>query len=272
MKDYHVNHNGWKDIGQHFTIFPDGSIMTGRNLEDSPACILGNNANAICIENLGNFDLDKDVMTADQQDCIIRATAAICLKFSIPINTDKIVYHHWFHLSTGERNNGTGNNKTCPGTNFFGGNKVEDCEMHFLPLVLQTLNGDIENDTSSILKYVAVTSDTLNIRKQPKYNSDKVPDREPANIRRCIARVPGKKCWLKISSSKSHWVSERYTRDVVRAMVNADVLNVRNGPGKDFMKISSFKKGQEVFIFTEKDDWCQVSMEEKWVKRTYLDV
>jgi len=29
MRDYHVNHNGWMDIGQHFTIFPDGAILTG---------------------------------------------------------------------------------------------------------------------------------------------------------------------------------------------------------------------------------------------------
>ena len=26
MKDHHINANGWADIGQHFTIFPDGVI------------------------------------------------------------------------------------------------------------------------------------------------------------------------------------------------------------------------------------------------------
>lgn len=271
MKDYHVHHNGWMDIGQHFTIFPDGSIITGRSLEVSPACILGNNANAICIENLGNFDIDKDVMTTQQRDGIIRATAAICKKFSIPVNTDKIVYHHWFNLSTGERNNGTQNNKSCPGTNFFGGNTVEACQANFLPLVLEALNGDIETDTSSILKYVTVTSDTLNIRKQPKYNSDKVPDREPATFGAVLRVYQVKNGWLKISDSKNHWVSERYTREVIRAAVNADALNVRNGPGKEFMKVSSLKKGEEVFIFGQQDDWCQVSMEDKWVKASFLD-
>ena len=62
MKAYHVTYNGWNDIGQHFTIFPDGLILTGRSLEKSPACIYGQNANAICIENLGNFDLGGDQM------------------------------------------------------------------------------------------------------------------------------------------------------------------------------------------------------------------
>ena len=63
MKHHHVNHNGWSDIGQHFTTFPDGSIVTGRSMEQSPACILGQNANAICIEHLGYFDKGKDDCT-----------------------------------------------------------------------------------------------------------------------------------------------------------------------------------------------------------------
>jgi len=28
MREEHVNRNGWRDIGQHFTIFPDGSVLT----------------------------------------------------------------------------------------------------------------------------------------------------------------------------------------------------------------------------------------------------
>jgi len=271
MRDYHVNHNGWMDIGQHFTIFPDGSVVTGRSLENSPACIFGNNANAICIENLGNFDKEKDIMTPEQKSAIIRATAAICKKFSIPVNTDKIVYHHWFNLSTGERNNGTSNNKSCPGTDFFGGNSIEDCQQKFLPLVLKVNNEDIDTDTTSILKYVAVTADTLNIRKHPVYTAALVADRDPATLGSILRVYKIQKSWLKISSSKSHWVSGRYTQEVKRATVNADTLNVRNGPGKQFLKIGSFRQGQEVFIFEEKEGWCKINMEEKWVKKDFLD-
>ena len=135
MKNYHVNNHGWMDIGQHFTTFPDGSILTGRSLEQTPACIFGFNANAICIENLGNFDLGKDTMTAAHKETIVRITAALCKKFNIPVNSNKIVYHHWFNQLTGERNNGIENNKSCPGTLFFGGNSVADCQQNFLPLV-----------------------------------------------------------------------------------------------------------------------------------------
>ena len=126
MKNYHVFTNGWLDLGQHFTIFPDGTVMTGRSLETTPACIFGNNSHSICIENLGNFDAGGDVMTTEQAKSILRVTAALCKKYNIPVDTSRIVYHHWFNLSNGDRNNGTGSNKSCPGTNFFGGNKVDD--------------------------------------------------------------------------------------------------------------------------------------------------
>ena len=56
MKNYHVDTLGWADIAQHFTIFPDGKIMTGRSLELAPAGISGANTGAICIECVGNFN------------------------------------------------------------------------------------------------------------------------------------------------------------------------------------------------------------------------
>ncbi|MBE2190142.1 MAG: N-acetylmuramoyl-L-alanine amidase [Candidatus Kapabacteria bacterium] len=109
MKNHHVNQNGWRDIGQHFTIFPDGTVMTGRSLEFSPACITNQNANAICIENLGNFDTGFDEMTTAQKEAIVAVTAALCKRFNLAVNTQTIVYHHWFRLDNGFRNNGTGN-------------------------------------------------------------------------------------------------------------------------------------------------------------------
>lgn len=142
MKNYHVKHNGWDDIGQHLTIFPDGSILTGRSLENDPAGIFGFNKNALCIENVGDFDANHDEMTSFQKDTVTKLTALLCRKFSIPISSDNVVYHHWFDTCIGKRNNGLGkNNKSCPGTNFFGGHAVSDCEKNFLPLVSSALSG-----------------------------------------------------------------------------------------------------------------------------------
>ncbi len=142
MKNHHVGNNGWSDIGQNFTIFPDGMVMTGRALNSPPACIYGNNARAICIENVGDFDAGRDDMNAAQRDSIIRATAALAKRFSlVPVTTSNIVYHHWFDLNTGARTNGSGTTKSCPGTAFFGGNTVAACAAGFLPLVSAALAG-----------------------------------------------------------------------------------------------------------------------------------
>jgi len=136
--------------------------MTGRSLEKSPACITNQNANSICIENFGNFDLNGDVMTTAQKDAIIAVTAALCKKFNLPVNSQSIVYHHWFRLDNGFRNNGAGGNKSCPGTNFFGGNKEQDCSANLLPLLEAKLNGvTIKTDDTAILKYVVVTANHL---------------------------------------------------------------------------------------------------------------
>ncbi|MCP9768950.1 amidase [Lacihabitans sp. LS3-19] len=271
MKDYHVGTNGWMDIGQHFSIFPDGEIVTGRSLENTPACIYGNNSNAICIENVGDFDQNMDQMTQAQKDSIVKVSAAICKKFSIPINTDKIVYHHWFHLSTGARNNGTGGNKSCPGTAFFGGNKVGDCQSNFLPLVYQALLGATSPPIPAVLKYAVVTADSLNIRTQADYRSAKANDRDAATLGSILRVYEELNNWYRISSSQQHWVSARYTQDVRRSTVNANTLNVRSGPSTNFPKVGSYQKNEEVFIMEESNGWCKVSLENKWVKDDFLD-
>ncbi|AWV97484.1 SH3 domain-containing protein [Arcticibacterium luteifluviistationis] len=271
MKDYHVGSNGWMDIGQHFSIFPDGSIVTGRSLELTPACIYGNNSGAICIENVGFFDTGEDTMNQTQADAIVRATAAICKKFNIPINTDKIVYHHWFHLSSGSRNNGSSGNKTCPGTAFFGGNKVEDCETDFLPLVRNVMIGGTVPQAPVLLKYVSVTASALNVRVLPTSSSLKASDRTAMVLGSVLRVYEEQDNWFRISSSQQHWVSARYTDDVERAEVNAVVLNVRSGPSTSFAKVGSFLKNQEVFVYERSNGWCRVSLDNKWVKDDYLD-
>ncbi len=272
MKNHHVNHNGWSDIGQHFTTFPDGSIVTGRSMEQSPACIYGQNANAVCIENLGDFDKRKDAMTNAHKQTIIRITAKLCGKYNLAVNANSIVYHHWFNLATGERNDGTKNNKSCPGTNFFGGNKVANCAANFLPLVKKQLQGGvITATTDNVLKYVCVTATTLNIRTAADGTSPKAKDRVAATLGAVLRVYKEKDGWYKISGSKQHWVNGRYAIDVTRAKVNTSTLNVRSGPAASFAKVGAYTKGQELFIIQEKNGWCKVSMDEKWVSKEYLN-
>lgn len=271
MRDYHVNTNGWKDIGQHFSIFPDGSVVSGRSLEDTPAGIYGFNANAICIENVGNFDIGKDVMTAQQQDAIVKITALLCQKFNIPIDTNRIVYHHWYNLATGFRNNGTGNNKSCPGTAFFGGNKVSDCETHFLPLIQTMINTfTASSNVVNVLEYRIVTTGSLNIRISPSSSAAKATDRQPLSLGAVLRVYEEQNGWYRISSSASHWVYGNYTAKVTRATVNVSTLNVRDGAGTQYQKVGSLTQGEEVFISVESNGWSKIGLDMKWVKSEFL--
>lgn len=272
MKDYHVNTNGWMDIAQHFSTFPDGSIVTGRNMENSPACIYGFNSHAICIENVGYFDIGKDLMTQAQKDTIVKMTAILANKFSIPITTDRIVYHHWFNLSTGERNNGTGSNKSCPGTAFFGGNKVADCEANFLPLVRNAANGIIQPAFIEVLEYRIITASKLNVRIEAASSAAKASDRAPIPLGSVLRVFQEKDGWYKISNSAEHWIFGRYTQAVSRATVNADVLNVRSGSDASFSKVGSLTKGTEVFILIESNGWSKIGLQTMWVKSSFLDM
>lgn len=126
---------GFSEIAQNFTTFPDGTVAVCRSLEKAPAGIKGANANGICIENVGNFDAGHDVMSEQQRNTIIRLNALLCQRFNLTPSATTIVFHHWYDLTTGERTNGTGDTKTCPGTAFFGGNSVSSAETNFIPLI-----------------------------------------------------------------------------------------------------------------------------------------
>jgi len=272
MKNHHVGNNGWADIGQHFTVFPDGTILTGRPLEKIPACIYGNNSHSVCIEHFGNFDTGGDTMCSAQRQTIIKMTASLLTKFNLPANPFGIIYHHWFDLSTGERNNGTRNNKSCPGSNFFGGNKVSDAITHFFPLVKQEMGGMPTSPPSpSINKYVMITASRLNIRTLPTGTASLASDRDPAQ-RGTILRIYGEdNGWLKISNSQQHWVYGKFTQQVMRATINANVLRVRSGPNTSFSTVGTLPKSEEVFVVAETNGWCKIGLEEKWVSKTFLD-
>ena len=265
MKDYHVHHNGWSDIGQHITIFPDGLIVTGRSFERSPDCIFGQYSNAFCIENLGNFDADGNSMRPEQRESIVEVTAVLCKKFDLAINTNSIVYHHWFNLSTGQRNNGSGGNKSCPGTQFFGGNKVGDCEANFLPEVRQAYDNLVQIAAHSpILKYVSVNAAHLNVRTGPHYTN---PIARSPLSRGVVVRVfdIANNGWLKISSKEEHWISGRFNYEVKKVEIKSDEAASRLGPGAEFPRAATFVKNEELFVHEQLNNWFRINMTGEWL-------
>lgn len=184
MRDYHVKIRGFADIAQQFTIFPDGKICTGRNINKIPAGIKGANTGAICIECLGNFDKGGDAMSDVQKDAIVGVVKILLERFGIDAKTG-VVYHAWW--TSGGTSLGTyvkGKSvKTCPGTNFFGGNTREAFEKNLLPLlkaeertfletgndiVWELMNGKHKVPISEVKKAVKALD---NAKNSPEFNS-----------------------------------------------------------------------------------------------------
>lgn len=136
MKNYHVNTNGWDDIGQNLTIFPDGLVMLGRDLNKAPAGIKGANTNGICIECLGNFDKGGDIMTKEQKNSIVAVVKILLDKFGLSA-IDGVTYHCWWSSDGREIGDYVKSYsvKTCPGTNFFGGNSLTAYRNNLQPLI-----------------------------------------------------------------------------------------------------------------------------------------
>ncbi len=68
MRDWHVNGNGWSDVGYHYFIKKDGTLQEGRPLSRNPAGQAGHNRGtiAICLHGLA-----KERFTKAQFDSLI---------------------------------------------------------------------------------------------------------------------------------------------------------------------------------------------------------
>ena len=145
MKSFHVNTRGMNDIAQHFTVFPNGRIVTGRSLNSNPAGITGWNSGAICVEIYGNFDKGQDTMTKEQRKAVIMLYGELCKKFKLTPSTTTIRCHAWF--TSGGTYLGdyypSKSRKSCPGSAFMGfGNSKSAIENNFIPLVKAYINGN----------------------------------------------------------------------------------------------------------------------------------
>lgn len=163
-------------IAQHFNIFPNGKVTTGRNLNSTPIGIKGWNVNAICIEIYGNFDIGQDTMTEEQKKAVIFVFALLAKKFNLPINSTYIRPHAWFtsggtclwdYYSNKSR-------KTCPGTNFMGfGNTRKAFENNFYPLLKKYKYGSNNTTTTAKTLYVKIKED-INMHSRPDFTSASV--------------------------------------------------------------------------------------------------
>jgi len=85
IRDWHVNGNGWDDIGYHFVITRDGILHEGRPLEKVGAHCYGQNTNSV-----GTCLVGRDKFTKKQTETLI--TLQKLLKALIP--TMKVTQGH----------------------------------------------------------------------------------------------------------------------------------------------------------------------------------
>lgn len=107
MWRYHTETNGWRDIAQHVSIAPDGSIWLGRDWNSPPASAGGFNGTSavgpFMFETIGNFDVGEDRLTPEQRGAVLMVIAKIWERFALPPTSLR------FHRDMTTQ-------KSCPGT------------------------------------------------------------------------------------------------------------------------------------------------------------
>lgn len=105
IKRYHLQTNGWKDIGYHYgieQIEADTMILVGRMLDEAGAHCVGMNAKSLGVCFVGNFGLAEP--PKESWDAGIRLVSSLCRVFGIP--HENVQGHRDF------------SDKTCPGRKF----------------------------------------------------------------------------------------------------------------------------------------------------------
>lgn len=100
---YHTQSLGWSDIGQHFTVSPDGLVWDGRDLNKDPAGIRGYNKGGVSTEIIGNFNVGQEVLVGSQLESVLQLCLVLIEKFQL--STLDVVFHR-----------DKAPYKSCPGT------------------------------------------------------------------------------------------------------------------------------------------------------------
>ena len=106
MQAYHIDNNGWCDIGYHFVVSQSGVLYQGRSsLMHWGAHVGGQNHNNIGIALIGHYDIATP--PAIQIDQAVNTVRWVHQTFSVPLNRDRVRGHgEW-----------PGQGTSCPGAN-----------------------------------------------------------------------------------------------------------------------------------------------------------
>ncbi|MFS0855116.1 N-acetylmuramoyl-L-alanine amidase [Paenibacillus taichungensis] len=226
MRSYHINTNKWIATGQHLTLFEDGKVGVSldRDLNMTPACIYNNNAGYVGIEIIGCFDKGVDTMTVVQKQAAIHLYAALCEKFYVPVNTDKIVYHAWFTASGTRLSDYTPgkSSKSCPGTAYFGdGNTIAAANKNFIPQVRVELERLRSGSTNPII----ITN--------PK-DDEPMTEAEREQVSALKKTIEQQSAWITAEKAKANMECPSWAKDAYEA--NKDYISDTKG-SYDFWRL-----------------------------------
>ena len=100
IKDWHVNGNGWSDIGYHYVVRRNGEIEKGRPDDIAGAHARGVNATSIAVVWVGSYDVSPEQMKS-----MTSLLSFLMGKYSVPI--EKVLGHR----------EAVKTSKTCPNLN-----------------------------------------------------------------------------------------------------------------------------------------------------------
>jgi len=94
FRDYHIHHNGWRDVGYHYVITNgnggnDGEVQEGRHLLFTGAHAPGRNKDSVGVCLVGDFLQGKP--TSAQMSALYRLIEELMQKY--PIVPDRILAH-----------------------------------------------------------------------------------------------------------------------------------------------------------------------------------
>ena len=84
IRDWHVNGNGWRDIGYHLVIKRNGDVEKGRDINDSGAHAAGYNSKSIGLCLVGGMAEDnsaEDNFTAQQWTSLLATVKELEVDF-----------------------------------------------------------------------------------------------------------------------------------------------------------------------------------------------
>jgi Synergist-CTERM protein sorting domain-containing protein len=109
IQAYHIDSNGWCDIGYHFVVSQSGLVFQGRSDERRPGAHVGNqNSGNVGICLIGNFQQQQ--VGAAQMNAAAAIVGWVSRTYDIPLNRDKVKGHREW----------PGQGTECPGNNLLG--------------------------------------------------------------------------------------------------------------------------------------------------------